>query len=177
MPTSLQRTVKPKILVADDEPNWLRVLSLYLRGRQCEVTTALDGHEAIHKIQQDRPDLIIADITMPGMDGYELCRHLRRDAATRTIPFIFLTAKSEKEDFRKGMKLGADDYLVKPFDDLELLDAVEMRLKKNEILKADFKKDIEGLNDFIHQAKGLEDLNRFISDEQKVAETLRRGAA
>lgn len=114
MPTSLQQTVRPKILVADDEPNWLRVLSLYLRGRHCDVTTALDGHEAIHKIEQDKPDLIIADITMPGMDGYELCRHLRRDAATRTIPFIFLTARDHETERMKARRIGADEYLTKP---------------------------------------------------------------
>ena len=135
MPTSFQRTVKPKILVADDEPNWLRVLSLYLRGRHCEVTTALDGHEAIHKIQQDKPDLIIADITMPGMDGYELCRHLRRDAATRTIPFIFLTARDHETERMKARRIGADEYLTKPCSLDRVVQSVDTAMERIEQAK------------------------------------------
>ena len=73
---------------------------------------------------------------MPQLDGYGVLHMLSKNPETSGIPFIFLTAKSEKDDFRKGMNLGADDYLTKPFDDLELLDAVEMRLKKNETLRA-----------------------------------------
>ncbi|MGV3540376.1 MAG: cyclic nucleotide-binding domain-containing protein, partial [Rufibacter sp.] len=95
---------------------------------------------------------------------------LSKNPETSSIPFIFLTAKSEKDDFRKGMKLGADDYLTKPFDDLELLDAVEMRLKKNEILKAEFQKNVEGLDAFIQEAKGYEELNKLITDERRVTE-------
>ena len=132
MPTDLHRTVRPKILVADDEPNWLRVLSLYLRGRQCDVTTALDGHEAIAKIQQDKPDLIIADITMPGMDGYELCRHLRRDAATRTIPFIFLTARDHETERMKARRIGADEYLTKPCSLDRVVQSVDTAMERIE---------------------------------------------
>ncbi len=106
---------------------------------------------------------------MPQLDGYGVLHMLSKNPATSGIPFIFLTAKSEKEDFRKGMNLGADDYLIKPFDDLELLDAVEMRLKKNEILKAEFQKNAEGLNNFIQEARGLEELNKLLSDERKIS--------
>ncbi|HEX2055516.1 MAG TPA: response regulator, partial [Nitrospiraceae bacterium] len=123
------------VLVADDEPNWLRVLSLYLKGRECDVTTALDGHEAMQKIQQDKPDLIIADITMPGMDGYELCRRLRRDAATRTIPFIFLTARDHETERMKARRIGADEYLTKPCSLDRVVQSVDTAMERIEQAK------------------------------------------
>ena len=115
----------PKILVVDDEPKWLRIVSLYLSNRDCHVVTALNGEEAIQKVAADHPDLIIADIGMPGMDGYELCSRLRRDAATRTIPFIFLTARDQDQDKIKARKVGADDYLTKPCPLERLAQSVE----------------------------------------------------
>jgi DNA-binding response OmpR family regulator len=115
----------PKILVVDDEPKWLRIVSLYLGSRNCHVETALNGEEAIHKVSAEHPDLIIADIGMPGMDGYELCSQLRRDASTRTIPFIFLTARDQDQDKIKARKVGADDYLTKPCPLERLAQSVE----------------------------------------------------
>ncbi len=103
-----------KVLVVDDEPKWLRIVDLYLRGQGYEVTTTLSGQEAIEKVRQDRPDVVVADISMPGMDGYELCRVLRSDAATRTIPVIFLTGRDDDTDRLKARKIGSDDYLTKP---------------------------------------------------------------
>ncbi len=103
-----------KVLVVDDEPKWLRIVDLYLRGQGYEVTTTLSGQEAIQKVRQDRPDVVVADISMPGMDGYELCRVLRSDAGTRTIPFIFLTGRDDDTDRLKARKIGSDDYLTKP---------------------------------------------------------------
>ena len=126
----LQPTVKPRILVVDDEPRWVRVLALYLRGRQCEVTTALDGCEALQRIDEIKPDLIIADIAMPGMDGFELCRHLRRDAATRTIPFIFLTARDHETERMKAHRIGADDYLTKPCSLDRVVQSVETAMER-----------------------------------------------
>lgn len=115
----------PKILVVDDEPKWLRIVSLYLGNRDCHVVTALNGEEAIQKVAAEHPDLIIADIGMPGMDGYELCSRLRRDASTRTIPFIFLTARDQDQDKIKARKVGADDYLTKPCPLERLVQSVE----------------------------------------------------
>ncbi|MGH2670529.1 MAG: response regulator, partial [bacterium] len=115
----------PKILVVDDEPKWLRIVSLYLGNRDCHVETALNGEEAIQKVAAEHPDLIIADIGMPGMDGYELCSRLRRDASTRTIPFIFLTARDQDQDKIKARKVGADDYLTKPCPLERLAQSVE----------------------------------------------------
>ncbi len=82
------------------------------------------------------------------------------------MPFIFLTAKSERPDFRKGMEMGADDYITKPFDDVELLRAVESRLKKNEILRAEFSKNVDGLNKFFDEVKKVDDLKKLSADRR-----------
>ncbi|WP_114779405.1 response regulator [Botryobacter ruber] len=157
-----------KILLIEDNQeireNTAEILSL----ANYEVLQAENGKVGVEKAKKEKPDLIICDIMMPQLDGYGVLHMLSKSPETSGIPFIFLTAKSEKEDFRKGMNLGADDYLIKPFDDLELLDAIEMRLKKNEILRADFQKNVEGLNAFIQEAKGYEELEKLISDNRKI---------
>lgn len=156
-----------KILLIEDHTeireNTAEILSL----SNYEVIEAENGKVGVEMAKTQHPDLIICDIMMPQLDGYGVLHMLSKNPETAGIPFIFLTAKSEKEDFRKGMKLGADDYLIKPFDELDLLDAIELRLKKNEILKADFQKSAEGLHNFIEEARGLENLDKVISDEQK----------
>ncbi|WP_447977548.1 response regulator [Candidatus Nitrospira bockiana] len=124
-----------KILVVDDEAHLRRVVSLYLRGRHYDVETAENGIEAIEKVSTDRPDLIIADIGMPGMDGYELCSRLRRQAETRTIPFIFLTAKDQDTDRIRARKIGSDDYLTKPCPLDQLAERVEMMIDRIEQAK------------------------------------------
>ncbi|WP_447972956.1 response regulator [Nitrospira sp. Kam-Ns4a] len=114
-----------KILAVDDDAKWLRILSLYLQGRGYEVTTAQSGDEALRHVAAARPDLIIADIAMPGMDGYELCSRLRQDPQSRTIPFIFLTARDQDTDRIRARKLGSDDYVTKPCPLERLLQSVE----------------------------------------------------
>jgi CRP/FNR family transcriptional regulator, polysaccharide utilization system transcription regulator len=104
---------------------------------------------------------------MPELDGFGVLHVLSKSTQTSSIPFIFLTAKAEKEDMRKGMNLGADDYLTKPFDDLELLDAVEIRLKKSSIIKEEFQKNKEGLDEFLDKAKGLKELENLLSNESR----------
>mgnify|MGYP005751460047 CR=1 FL=1 len=158
-----------KILLIEDNPDIRENTAEILSLANYEVIEAENGREGVDLARKEQPDLIICDIMMPQLDGYGVLHLLSKDAATAGIPFIFLTAKSEKEDFRKGMNLGADDYLTKPFDDVELLDAIEMRLKKNEILKSEFKKSAEGLNEFIEEAKGYEELEQLISKERKVS--------
>src|ERR1035437_7618106 len=96
------------------------------------VLTAVNGIQGVRLAISEKPDLIICDIMMPELDGYGVLHMLSKNIDTASIPFIFLTAKAEKADHRKGMTMGADDYLTKPFDDMELLSAVEIRLKKFE---------------------------------------------
>lgn len=131
------------------------------------VLTAPNGKSGVELAQKELPDLVICDIMMPELDGYGVLHILNKNPNTSGIPFIFLTAKAERSDFRKGMNLGADDYLTKPFDESELLDAVETRLKKNNLFKKDYQPDINGLNEFIEEAKDLEDLIE-LSEDRKV---------
>ena len=100
-----------------------------------KCVTADNGKAGVELALKELPDLVICDIMMPVLDGYGVFHLLSKHPETALIPFIFLTAKSEKADFRKGMQMGADDYITKPFDGIELLDAIETRLKKNDLLK------------------------------------------
>lgn len=110
---------------------------------------------------QKKPDLIICDIMMPVLDGYGVIHILSNNPETASIPFIFLTAKGERSDFRKGMELGADDYIAKPFDDVELMKAVESRLKKVELLKSEYSRDAKGIAKFMDEARTLQELKNL----------------
>lgn len=125
----------PTILVVDDDPKWLRVVSLYLHAREYQVETALSGEEAIRKVSEAPPDVVIADIGMPGMDGYDLCRLIRQDPKTRTLPFIFLTARDHDADKVKARKIGSDDYLIKPCPLERLTQSVETVLDRLELTR------------------------------------------
>src|SRR5204863_6282412 len=96
-----------------------------LEMEQFETLSAREGRQGVELAQRDRPDLILCDVTMPGLDGYGVLQALRKDPATARIPFIFLTARSEHTDVRAGMNLGADDYLIKPVSIGDLLDAIQ----------------------------------------------------
>ncbi len=111
---------KPTVLVVEDEIRLARTIELYLGQRGFRVRTAQNGQEALERIAEATPDVIVADIMMPVMDGYDLCRRLRAEPATCTIPFLFLTAKGENRDRARGLTMGADDYLAKPCDLAEL---------------------------------------------------------
>lgn len=113
-------TSKPAVLVVEDEVRLARTIELYLGQRGFTVRIASNGQEALERITEAKPDVVVADIMMPVMDGYALCRRLRTTPATCTIPFLFLTAKDDDRDRIRGLKLGADDYLAKPCD-LEVL--------------------------------------------------------
>ncbi|HSD82644.1 MAG TPA: response regulator [Anaerolineae bacterium] len=119
-----------KILVIDDEELVRANLVELLEMENYEVLGAANGRVGVQLARQHLPELIICDIMMPELDGYGVLGELRQDAATATIPFIFLTAKTEKSDMRQGMSLGADDYLVKPFTRQEILEAISARLAK-----------------------------------------------
>lgn len=146
-----------KILIIEDNADIRENIAEILELADYEAITAAHGKEGVEKALSDHPDLIICDIMMPELDGYGVLHILAKKDATASIPFIFLTAKAERADMRKGMILGADDYLTKPFDDTELLDAIEARLKKNDLIKKEYESSTEGLNAFISDAKELHD--------------------
>lgn len=122
----------PNILVVEDEAKLARAIELYLGQRGRVVRTAPNGAEALKRISEVRPDVIIADIMMPIMDGYTLCRRLRADPTTCTIPFLFLTGKDDDLDRIRGLKIGADDYLSKPCDLVDIHVRVDALLARVE---------------------------------------------
>ncbi len=147
-----------KILIIEDNKDIRENIAEILELDGFETIEAANGKEGVTKAKEEDPDLIICDIMMPELDGYGVLHILAKKESTASIPFIFLTAKAERADMRKGMVLGADDYLTKPFEDTELLDAVEARLKKTEALKKEYASDAQGLNSFISDVKKLHKL-------------------
>jgi CRP-like cAMP-binding protein/CheY-like chemotaxis protein len=131
-----------------------------------KVITAINGKEGVRLVNEHIPDLIICDIMMPELDGYGVLHLLSKEKSTAHIPFIFLTARSERSDLRKGMNMGADDFLTKPFDDTELLATVEMRLKKNHDMKEEFSRTDDGLTKFMDAARGLVELEKLSHDRR-----------
>jgi CRP/FNR family transcriptional regulator, polysaccharide utilization system transcription regulator len=119
-----------RILLIEDNKDMRENTAEILELSRYEVLTAKNGKEGVEIAQTKKPDLIICDIMMPMLDGYGVLHMLSKNTETANIPFIFLTAKAERSDFRKGMEMGADDYVTKPFDDVELLNAIERRVLK-----------------------------------------------
>ncbi len=154
-----------KILLIEDNQDIRENTAEILELANYKVITAENGKEGVNLALQDKPDLIICDIMMPVLDGYGVLHLLAKNDETAGIPFIFMTAKAERSDFRKGMEMGADDYITKPFDDIELMNAIEARLKKTEILSRDFSKDMNGLSNFLSDAKGLNLLQEISTKE------------
>lgn len=124
-----------RILVVEDHEPMRLAIKTILEGEGYDVLSAADGEEALQLLNEVRPDLILADIMMPGMDGYALYEAVRSRPEWVTIPFIFLTAKAERDDVLKGKALGADDYLTKPFEPQELVVAVQARLGRAEAIR------------------------------------------
>jgi len=117
--------IDAQILVVDDEPDILSVLVYHLSRDGYRVTTAVNGQGALATAESDRPDLIILDLMLPGMDGYEVLQRLRSDERTQSIPVILLTARREEEERVKGFEVGADDYITKPFSPNKLINRVQ----------------------------------------------------
>lgn len=122
---------KKKILLVEDEAELLEEISDWLRFEDFEVETAANGEEALEKVQITHPDIIISDIMMPVMDGKRLFLELRSKLESYNIPFIFMSALTEREHVRHGMNIGADDYITKPFTRIDLLQAIQARLAKH----------------------------------------------
>ena len=115
---------KGKILVVDDEVYIVHILDFSLGVEGYEVATAFDGEQALAKVAQDKPNLIVLDIMMPKLDGYETCKRLKSDPETRDIPVILLSAKGRNVDQKVGFEVGADDYITKPFSPRKLVDRI-----------------------------------------------------
>jgi two-component system, OmpR family, alkaline phosphatase synthesis response regulator PhoP len=120
-----------KILIVDDEPSILMSLDFLFRKKGYEVFIARDGREAIDLLNNHHPDLTILDIMMPEVDGYEVCTYIRKNVELSHSGIIFLSAKSKKSDMEKGLELGANAYLTKPFSNKELLENVEQIIQCN----------------------------------------------
>ena len=123
------KVAQSNVLVVDDNAQNLELLVAYLDGVACEVHTAVDGVDALEKVAEVRPDLILLDIMMPRMSGFEVCRKLRADPQTRDIPIIMVTALNELGDIERGVESGTDDFITKPVNRLELVTRVKSLLR------------------------------------------------
>lgn len=153
-----------KILIIEDNTDIRENVVEILELSGYRVFDAPDGKVGVQMALQHVPDIILCDIMMPEMDGYEVIEELNKHAETSATPFIFLTAKAERPDVRKGMELGADDYLTKPFDDTELLAAIESRLKKREAQQLYYGQTAEKLNEVISRKNGLSELKELMQE-------------
>jgi DNA-binding response OmpR family regulator len=155
-----------KILIIEDNPEVRENTKEILELAGYEVLTAPNGKLGVENAQKEKPDLIICDIMMPELDGYGVLHILNKKPETAGLPFIFLTAKTEKTDIRKGMNLGADDYLTKPFDDTDLLNAIEARLRKSSMQQKFYENTPEGLDNFIQDAKKVLNLKDLCKEKK-----------
>lgn len=161
-----------RILVVDDEPKLLRAVAADLRGEGYDVTTAQSGSEALVAIVQKLPDLIVSDIRMPGIDGFELARRLKSNEKSSLIPIVFLSAKDTTEDRIKGFRNGVDAYLTKPFEPDELLAVIASILNRVERTHAQIARMFGSSED----AKFENVFDEALTEtENRVAEAVARG--
>lgn len=153
-----------KILLIEDNNEIRENTAEILELAGYEIFTAANGKEGFEAAVKVNPDLIICDIMMPVLDGYGLLHLVNKNEALKSIPFIFLTAKTERTDFRKGMEMGADDYITKPFTDIELLNAIESRMKKRQY-QAERAGASNNLNDFLQEIKNEKALEELTDSE------------
>ncbi|HTE00097.1 MAG TPA: response regulator [Mucilaginibacter sp.] len=158
--------MKKKVLIIEDNSDIRENVVEILELAGYAVFEADNGKAGVDLALKNLPDIILCDIMMPELDGYGVIYLLNKNPDTAAIPFIFLTAKAEKIDLRKGMEMGADDYLTKPFDDIELLNAIETRLKKKEIQHNFYSKSLERLDNLVNKNDGLGELKRIISERK-----------
>lgn len=154
-----------KILLIEDNDDIRNNTAEILELSNYEVIVAGNGKTGVEKALEHLPDLIICDIMMPVLDGYGVLHAIHKNDSLANTPFIFLTAKTERGDFRKGMELGADDYITKPFSGAELLNAVDSRLKKIDLLKEELSPGIKGLK-YLMQTSGGQNKLRQLAEGQ-----------
>ncbi len=153
-----------KILLIEDNDDIRNNTAEILELSNYKVIVAENGKTGVEKALEHQPDLIICDIMMPVLDGYGVLHAIHKNEAIKNTPFIFLTAKTERNDFRKGMELGADDYITKPFNGTELLNAVDSRLKKIELIKNNVSPGLEGLDHLMQTQLGKNVLQSLVED-------------
>lgn len=161
------------ILVIDDNTALRENTAEILELAGYKTFTAENGKQGVDVALSEKPSLIVCDIMMPELDGYGVLHLLRKHPETQNIPFIFLTAKTERSDMRKGMDLGADDYVTKPFDDIELLNAIEVRLKKAAVLQQQYPATAQGFSQFVKNIKDTGLLPQ-LPDQYEVAPFLKK---
>nr|WP_121272339.1 response regulator [Pedobacter schmidteae] len=164
---------KTTVLIIEDNEDIRESTAEILELADFEVLQAINGRVGVEMALAHMPDLILCDIMMPELDGYGVLYMLSKNAKTAVIPFIFLTAKAERIDMRKGMEMGADDYLTKPFDDVELLNAIEIRLSKKDKQELFYSQSIEKLTSLLGGTSGLSVLQKMIA-ERKVRNVKKR---
>jgi CheY-like chemotaxis protein len=120
----------PRVLVVDDDPQVRKLVSLNFELDGYDVVSAAGGAEALAEVARQRPDVMVCDVMMPGMDGLEVVRRLRADPKTASLPVVMVSAKAQRSDLTEGKSAGADAYVTKPFDPQDLLDAVAKLLKR-----------------------------------------------
>lgn len=155
------------ILLIEDNFEVRENIAEILELANYKVITAENGKVGVEKAMQDKPDLIICDIMMPVLDGYGVLHLINKNEQLRHVPFIFLTAKAERTDFRKGMEMGADDYITKPFTDIEILNSIERRLRKVEMLKKEYAPDMMGIQELMKDS-GREDALKALSEGRNI---------
>jgi len=154
------------VLIIEDNNDIRENIVEILQLADYSVYEAQNGKTGVDLAIKHKPDIILCDIMMPELDGYGVLYILNKNPETAAIPFIFLTAKAERLDHRKGMEMGADDYLTKPFDDMELLNAIETRLKKNEAQRDFYSKSLDRLSSLISNKDGLSELKKIIQERR-----------
>ncbi len=152
------------ILLIEDNAEIRENMAEILELAGYKVHTAGNGKDGVAKAVQEKPDMIICDIMMPVLDGYGVLYMIQKNVDLQGIPFIFLTAKSERNEIRKGMEMGADDYITKPFDGTELLNAIEVRLKKADRMKQALPVNLQGVDELISISSGTDYLQALKED-------------
>ena len=142
----VERVAESNVLVVDDNAQNLELLVAYLDSLACGVATAVDGIDALEKVAQEAPDLILLDIMMPRMSGFEVCRKLKSDPETRDIPIIMVTALNELGDIERAVESGTDDFITKPVNRLELTTRVRSLLRVRH-LKSELDRTLAYLDD------------------------------
>lgn len=156
-----------KILLIEDNDEIRENTAEILELANYKVLTASNGKLGIETALAQLPDLIVCDIMMPVLDGFGVLHALQKNESVKNTPFIFLTAKTERSDLRRGMELGADDYITKPFSGTEILNAIEGRLKKADLIKAEFTSGLDGVNRLL-AASGSKDALEFLTNDRDV---------